>query len=131
MADPIGLGISEETHDLYLDDAGNLVMATKARAIGEHAKQRLMFFKNEWFLDTTAGLPWLPRPGRAFHIFDRPYNAGASEAIIKAEILDTPGVVEMTSFEARLDQVTRGLNIEAEIVTTYDDAETIGAEVSA
>ena len=128
MASPFGLGLDAETHDLYLDASNNLVVARDARAIGEHVKQRLKMFAGEWFLDTTAGLPWLPRPGQ-FAIFDRPYQAGQSEALIKAEIFDTPGVVAIEQFEARVDRATRGLIIEAEILTAFDTV-TITSEVS-
>ena len=128
MPSPFGLGLDAETHDLYLDASNNLVVARDARAIGEHVKQRLKMFNGEWFLDASAGLPWLPRPGQ-FAIFDRPYQAGQSEALIKAEILDTPGVVAIEQFEARVDRATRGLIIEAEILTVFDTV-TINSEVS-
>ena len=128
MPSPFGLGLDAETHDLYLDASNNLVVARDARAIGEHVKQRLKMFNGEWFLDTSAGLPWLPRPAQ-FAIFDRPYQAGQSEALIKAEILDTPGVVAIEQFEARVDRATRGLIIEAEILTVFDTV-TINSEVS-
>jgi hypothetical protein len=128
MPAQIGLALHPQTHDLFLDASNNLVLARDAAAIGEHAKQRMKMFVGEWFLDTTAGLPWLPRPG-AFAIFDRPYLAGQSEALIKAEILDTPGVVGIERFEARVDRATRGLVIDAEIVTAFDTA-AITAEVT-
>jgi hypothetical protein len=120
MPQPFGLALDSETHDLYLDGSNNLVVARDAHAIGEHVKQRMKMFAGEWFLDTRVGLPWLPRPGQ-FAIFDRPYNAGASEALIKAEILNTPGVVAVEDFEARVDRATRGLIVEAEIVTIFDN----------
>jgi hypothetical protein len=119
MANYIGLALDATTHDLALDDRGNLKLARDAEAVGQHVKQRLKFFVGEFFLDITAGLPWLPKPGR-FAIFDRPYDAGTSEALIKAEILDTPGLRELTSFEARVDRITRGLKIEAEAVPDID-----------
>ena len=128
MASPFGLALDPETHDLYLRPDNSLAIARDAQAIGEHVKQRLKMFAGEWFLDNRLGLPWLPRDGQ-FAIFDRPYNAGASEALIKAEILNTPGVVSVEAFEARVDRLTRGLIIEAEIVTIFDAAQ-ISAEVS-
>lgn len=120
MANYIGLALDASTHDLALDDRGNLKLARDAEAVGQHVKQRLKMFSEEWFLDTTAGLPWLPKPGR-FAIFDRPYDAGTSEALIKAEILDTPGIRELTGFEARVVAGKRELAIEASAETIYDE----------
>lgn len=128
MPAPIGLALDAETHDLFLRSNGELALARDAEAIGQHVKQRMKFFSGEWFLDTSAGLPWLPRAGQ-FAIFDRPYNAGASEALIKAEILDTTGVVALDAFSARVDARTRGLIIDAGIVTIFDEVP-VNAEVS-
>ena len=115
--------------DLALSARGDLEIVRDAEAVGQHVSQRLKFFQGEFFLDTTAGLPWIPQRGR-FGIFDRPYRAGQSEALIKAEILDTPGVVEITEFEARIDASRRALVIEAEIVTIFDDRIRIMSEVA-
>lgn len=120
MANYIGLHLDAGTHDLALDARGNLRLARDAEAVGQHAKQRLKTFEGEWFLDTSAGLPWLPKPGR-FGIFDRPYDAGTSEALIKAEILDTPGIRDLTGFEARLVAGRRELAISASAETIYDE----------
>ena len=129
MASPFGLALDAETHDLFLRSDNSLAVARDAAAIAQHVKQRMKMFEGEWFLDTTAGLPWIPQRGR-FGIFDRPYRAGQSEALIKAEILDTPGVVEITEFEARIDASRRALVIEAEIVTIFDDRIRITSEVA-
>lgn len=120
MANFIGLALDATTHDLTLDASGNLAMARDAEAVGQHVKQRLKMHVGEWMLDTSAGLPWIPAPGR-FAIFDRPYDAGTSEALIKAEILDTPGIRELTAFEARVVSGRRELAIDAEAMTIYDE----------
>lgn len=44
--------------DLYLADDGNLAVVRDAEAIGQHARQRLMAYEGEWFLDKDAGVPW-------------------------------------------------------------------------
>lgn len=109
-----GLAIDPETHDLFLE-AGNLAVVRGSEAIGQHVRQRLMTFEGEWFLDTTAGVPWLAQ------LMGRKYDPALAEAVVKAEILDTDGVVEITSFSVGFDQGVRRLNIrDVEVLTIYD-----------
>lgn len=109
-----GLAIDPETHDLFLDGR-DLAVVTGAEAVGQHARQRIMTFRGEWFLDTTAGMPWLAQ------IMGAKYDPALAEAIVKAEILDTDGAVEITSFSVGFDQGVRRLNIrDVEVLTVYD-----------
>lgn len=110
-----GLAIDQETQDVYLDDDGNLAMVTNALAVGQHVRQRLNAFSGEWFLDTSAGMAWLRR------ILGRGYDPAIAEALVKAEILDTDAVTEITSFSVSFDSSNRALNIRSvEIMTEYD-----------
>ncbi|WP_019997240.1 hypothetical protein [Aureimonas ureilytica] len=102
-------------HDLYLDATGNLALAMDAKAVGQHARQRIMAFEGEWFLDTTAGLPWFDT------IFGRRENLALAEALIKNEILDTDGVTGITGLSARFDPHTRSIAVSsATVITEYD-----------
>lgn len=116
MATRIGLAIDPATNDLFLDSAGNLATVTDAEAVGQHAKQRLGTFQGEWVYDTTAGVPWLSQ------ILGKSYDPALAEAVVKAELLDTDGVEEITSFSVGFDKTSRGLNInEVEVLTDYDE----------
>lgn len=111
-----GLAIHPATNDLYLANTGDLAVVRDARAVGEHVRQRLMTFAGEWFLDTAAGMPWLDR------IFAQQYDPALAEAIVKAEILDTEGVREITAFSVSFDPDVRRLNIkDIEVLTIYDE----------
>lgn len=114
MAEYVGLYLDPVTHDLALDASGNLRLARGREAVAQHAEQRLQFYLNEWFLDTGAGLPWLPGNSLGFAIFDRPFNQGAADALVKAEILGTPGMLSLTGFESRVDSASRGFLVEVE-----------------
>jgi hypothetical protein len=117
MAQFIGLGLDPATHDLMLDSSGSLVMATDNEAIGQHVKQRLLFYRGEWFLDTLAGTPWFQ------NVFVRPHNQMVIESVIKREILDTPGIAELTSFQINIDERTRAIQVlEATALSTLDQA---------
>lgn len=112
----IGLAIHPDTNDLYLTRTGDLAVVREAKAVGEHIRQRLMTFAGEWFLDTAAGMPWLDR------IFAQAYDPALAEAIVKAEILNTEGVKEITSFSVSFDPDVRRLNIkDVEVLTVYDE----------
>lgn len=110
----IGLAIDPETRDLFFK-GNELAIVTGAEAVGQHARQRVMTFRGEWFLDTTAGVPWLAQ------IMGAKYDPALSEAVVKAEILDTDGVVEITSFAVGFDRTVRRLNIrDVEVLSIYD-----------
>lgn len=112
----VGLAIDQVTNDLYLTADGNLALATDALAVGQHARQRLSTFEGEWFLDTTAGVPWLTK------ILGKGYDPALAEAVVKASILGTDGVTEITSFSVSFGRETRGLTIRSvEVLTDYDE----------
>ena len=111
-----GLAIDQASNDLYLAADGSLATVSDALAIGQHARQRLQTFEGEWFLDTTAGVPWLDR------ILGRAYDPALAEAVVKAEILYTDGVTEITSFSVSFDRERRGVIIRSvEVATMFDE----------
>lgn len=112
----VGLAIDQTTNDLYLDATGNLALATDARAVGEHGRQRLQTYIGEWMLDRTAGVPWLDQ------ILGFAYDPALAESVVKAELLDTDGITEITSFSVSFDKATRGLLIrDVEVLTMFDE----------
>jgi hypothetical protein len=112
----VGLGINPATNDLHFDATGNLVLVNDALAVGQHVRQRLKTFQGEWFLDITAGTPWLDQ------ILGRHYDPALAEAIVKAEIMNTGGVIAITSFSVSFDRIPRRLNIrDIEVLTNYDE----------
>ncbi|WP_100959016.1 hypothetical protein [Bosea sp. FBZP-16] len=116
MAQFVGLSILPH-NDLQLDATGSPVLVTEGEAIGQHIRQRLMLWSGEWFLNEAAGVPWLD------HVLGRPPSEiELAEAVIKAEIMATPGVAEIIEFEARYDRASRGLHIDrCQIATVLDD----------
>ncbi len=116
----IGLALRSESDkpaDLYTDDSGNLALARNSQAVAQHARQRLMTFEGEWFLDAEAGVPWLR------DILGKNYDPALAESVVKSETLDTDGVVEITDFSIGFDTQKRGVNIKrVRIVTEYDEA---------
>lgn len=124
VVERIGLSLAPpapgKPYDLHLDASGNLALVRDAEAVAQHARQRLMTFEGEWFLDTTAGVPWLA------DLFGKAFDTALAEAVVKAELLDTDGVVEIASFSVRFGAVARNLIIsDINVVTDYDEAVSI------
>ena len=112
------LSIDQETNDLHLDTDGNLATVTSAEAVGQHARARLLTFFGEWYLDTESGVPWLSDVlGKSSN------NTEIADTIVKAELLDTQGVTDITTFSTSYDRITRGVNIRSISVTTEFDEE--------
>ena len=112
----IGLALDEATNDLFLRDDGSLAVVTDAEAVGQHGRQRLQTFAGEWFLDTTCGVPWLDQ------ILGKGYDPALAESVVKAELLDTDGIEEITSFSVGFDKATRGLIIRGiNVLTMFDE----------
>jgi hypothetical protein len=76
---------------------------------------RLGFFRGEWFLDRATGVPYWER------VFIKAPSPEHIAAIVRATILDTPGVGAITKFAFAFDTIRRRLSIEW--AATTDDGE--------
>lgn len=112
--------LDEQTNDLFLREDGNLAVVTGAEAVGQHGRQRLKSYRGEWFLDVTAGMPWLDQ------IFGKRYNPALAEAVAKAELLGTDGIVAITSFSVSFLDGPRNLVMkDIQVTTVYDPEEEV------
>lgn len=102
MAKYIGLAI-KPYNDLEVTADGDLRLVTDAEAIGQHTRQRISFFKGEWFLDLDVGLDWFGKVlgGSSARI-------PVMEAMVKETILATPGVTDIVEISLRHDRASRG-----------------------
>ena len=86
--------------------------ATLAEATCQRVRTRLLLVLGEWFLDTTAGVPWFqPDDGSASAqpFMGGPANLGYVEATLKAAVLATDGVASINSFSMTFDHISRKL----------------------
>lgn len=123
MATVVGLSIQPNhdapgsKNDLHLDASGNLALAIDGEAIGQHVRQRLMFWRGEWFLNPEAGVDWT-----RYVLGRQPSEQPIAEAVIKREVVQTPGVAEIVEFDAAYDRESRGLRIDRlALLTVFDD----------
>jgi len=116
----IGISLKDNEHgiqDIFLDETGNLAMTHDAEAVAQHAKQRIMTFEGEWFLNSNVGVPWLS------DIFAQAFDSTLSEAIIKSTIQKTDGVTEIVSFSVNFGRTIRNLKSSGIVVQTIYDKE--------
>lgn len=86
--------------DIALDSSGDIlivknemVIVTGTPAVTQHLSIRFKLFLGEWFLDTTAGVPWFRDvlvKGTSFAVVDK---------VLRNTILETPNVLELLNFD--------------------------------
>ena len=79
-------------------------------------KSRLEFFKGEWFLDIEDGTPYFQ------DILVKPARLRLIEGIIKRRIIETPGIIELNSFDLQFEKATRRLNIDFEAIDQFGNS---------
>lgn len=89
-------------------------------SVRQRVLQALRFNQGEWFLNTSAGTPYLTQ------IFGTRF-APLSESVIRRHISDVPGVDDVASITSTFDSATRRLNISVVVVS---DNEPITATLS-
>lgn len=94
----------DDTGDILLDDSNDLTLTTGVEAIRQHLEARLRTFLEEWFLDKRIGIPWLQQ------VLKKNPDEVIVDSVIKREIINTPGIEELTEFSLDIDN-TRQLNI--------------------
>lgn len=98
---------------------GRANYAVDAEATAQKVKARLLLLQGEWFLDTSAGVPYLTK------ICVKPADLPLAEALIKRTILGTEGVAAITEFSLDFNDGARRLTLSAKVRTIYDDISTI------
>lgn len=92
---------------------GDLSFVADSDQIAQHLRTRLHLFYNEWIFDPGSGVKFFEE------VFVKSPDLSIVDGLIKATILDTPGVVELTSYTSTLDDVTRTLTITGSYLDMY------------
>lgn len=98
---------------LQLNNKGLIVIATGLEALRQKINQRLLLFQDTWFLDSTAGVPYMQE------ILKKPVDPGLIASIFNSEILKESEVVSIGAIEASLDAETRSFDYKATIRTIF------------
>ena len=102
-----------------LDANGDYTLGTGAdflqdtpEAVAQAVRTRLALWAGEWFADTSDGTPWDTEVLGKF-------TASTRDAVIKEQILGTPGVTSIDEYLSTFDGKARRLSITATISTAY------------
>lgn len=107
-------------HDLQIK-AYDLQLVDDIDSTAQRLKVRLKFFFTEWFLDRSSGVPYLQ------DILEKGPDMQLVENIFKTVILETPRVLQLTSFSLDYDNFSRRLIVTFSVLT--DDGPIIFNEV--
>lgn len=98
--------------DIVLDEnwdilvaGSDLTLTTDIDAIRQHLSQRLKTFYGEWFLNMEIGVPYFQQ------VLRKNPDPVVIDSIFKREIINTPGIVQLTDFNLDLDPATRVLTL--------------------
>ena len=90
---------------------GRQFLTNTPAAVAQAILTNLKLWQGEWFLDVTAGVPYLQS------ILGR--QSMNPDSYIKAQILQTTGVTGITSYSSSLNPTTRAYAVNATVQTQY------------
>ena len=98
------LALDLDTHDLIVRDY-DLALIAGIDLLRQRLKQRLWFFLGEWYLAIDQGVPYFES------ILGKPVDINQVEAILKATIVQTPGVEALLQFDISFTNATREFSL--------------------
>lgn len=103
----------DSNNDLIIENGSFKLVEEGAEAV-QHVRTRLLFYLEEWFLDTLAGMPYFQQ------IFTKPANLANIESIFKTKILNTPEVLRLIEFSLTYEGgSSRSLSVSFSAETTF------------
>lgn len=102
--------LDEETGDIVTRGQQFL---TGREEIAQTVLTRLRLFLGEYFRDIKDGTPWYEQ------ILGKFSSLSTVEAVLRARIANTPGVIRITSFSTDFDIDSRKYSVTAGILTEY------------
>lgn len=111
MSDIVDLKLDTDDWNYVLIEGQDLATVSGIDAIEQHLRQRLQFFRGEYKHDLTRGIPYHDE------FFKKNPNPIVMDSILKDVILETPGVIELLSFQLDLDESTRILSVTFKVDT--------------
>jgi hypothetical protein len=99
------LKLNSTSWDLEIEN-GDLVIVDHSQAVGQNLRQALSLFFGEWFLDTSAGVPYYQS------ILLKNPDPASIDGVLKNAILSVKGVDELLSFDLMYESTTRELRVE-------------------
>ena len=112
---------TDECNDIFVDSNGNLAIANGNIAVAQGVKQAVHFWRGQWFINQTEGVPYLER------VFVQPVTAGLAASVLADSIRAVSGVTSVDDIQAEIDPFTRKLTYNARITTQFGEDAISGA----
>ena len=103
--------------DIFLDENGNIAVATELDGVANKCTSLLQTIQGEWILDKTVGIPYLT------DIFTINIQEATVRNIFDNAILTVPDVTGIVSSSTVLDRITRRFAYAARIQTIHGQTE--------
>jgi len=102
---------------MIVNSAKAIDMLTDLDALVSKIEQRLRFFLEEWFLDTTVGIAYFQE------IFEKPVDPALIISLINADINLEKEVASIQGASFEFDRTTRQFSYSATIISSYGVAQ--------
>ncbi|PHM39257.1 bacteriophage protein [Xenorhabdus mauleonii] len=100
----------EDNGDYSFGQGDNTFLINSPEAVAQAVKTRLDLWRGDWFLDTAEGTPYREA------VLEKNY---ASAMLLRERLLNTEGVTEIVSLDAKRDPDNRKMTITATLNTRY------------
>lgn len=120
--DPMDLRLDPLTGELVYE-GGRLQLVAGGEAVAQGVRQRILNLKGEWFADLDSGLPWFENdsvPSAQAVIGGKPSELRLA-ALIRAAIVDTPGLKRIDRLSVNFDRATRRITVSWAATTEFGD----------
>lgn len=115
-SDPIDL-LFDADGDLAIGPDGGFQFASGLAGVAQAVRVRLLMFREEWFLNLDAGVPW----------YQEILGEKVDDSLLRQRIIEavaaTPGVVEILTLTIARDTATRRIAITIAVRTVFGDTE--------
>jgi len=102
----------DNSHDLNVS-GNDLVLTEDADQVSQNLDIKLHFFKGEYPLDITFGVPYYE------NVFVKNPDIPAVSAIFKSAIMSVPDVNELQEFSLDYDASARDISVDFKVNTTF------------
>jgi hypothetical protein len=102
----------DQNGDYTFGSGSSNFLVNSPQAVAQLVVTALKLFRGDWFLDTTAGVPWKTQV-LGFN------TQSLYDIAVQNAIRGVQGVVCITSYRSSLNKTTRELSIVAEIATAF------------
>lgn len=124
----------------FARDANNeliipLRIARGVEAVAILVRTVLLLWRDEWFLDRSIGTPWLETEDGAVPerdaLLGQTYDPGKTARTLRKEILQIPGVLDVTEFRSSYDGEARTMTASCVVSTVFGDTQPITVTAAA